>query len=408
MGKISQRLWSPWRVLLAGLIVTALTISAVLSWHYITGGAMVGCGSGSSCSNVLGSRWSALAGVFPVSGMALGVYSAMLVVVFFIGTDTENSVRRLAWSAILVLSGSVVGSAVWFTVIQKRFIGEFCPYCTTAHVTGIFISTLVIWRVFHEFESISGKIKSKVIVRNLQKRILGNLQIVTFVFSGLVLAVIMAVVQVNFMPLSVNQDGVLYENYTIIDYQDAPVIGSPDAPYTVILLFDYNCPHCQKIHFMLEDAVRHYEGKLAFLLCPIPLNRECNQYVLDDVEAFRNSCDLAKISLSVWFANKEAFAEFDNWMFSFESGNTWLPRNTEAARAKAIELFGYDVFYNTLASPQVEQYLQKSIRIYGQTIQGGRGGIPKMIYGSRWITPEPYNAEELVSMIQKNLFVPLP
>lgn len=407
MGSIPQRLWSPWRILLAGLIIVALAMSAVLSWHYITGGAMAGCGSGSSCSRVLGSRWSALAGIFPVSGMALGVYSAMLAVVFFVGANTENSVRRLAWYAILLLSGSAVGSAIWFTIIQKRFIGEFCPYCTTAHVTGIFIAVLVIWRVFNEFESSSGKITGKTVVRNSRKRLLSMLQVAVPVFSGLVLAGLMAFVQVRFMPLSANHNGTLQNSQTVIDYHDAPIIGSPDAPHVVVLLFDYQCPHCQTIHFMLADAVRRSEGKLAFLLCPVPLSKECNPYVLDDVEAFRNSCNLAKIGLSVWFANNEAFAEFDDWMFSFESGNRWLPRSVEAARAKAIELVGHYLFDSAWENPQVEQYIQKSVFIYGQTIQGGRSGIPKMIYNSRWITPEPYNAEELILILQKSLSIPL-
>ena len=348
---------------------------------------MAGCGGGSPCSNVLGSRWSALAGVFPVSGLAMGVYFAMLLVVFFIGADTENSVRRLAWGAILILSGAVAGSAVWFMVIQKWFIGEFCPYCTTAHITGFFITMLVIWRVLHEFENIFRPLK-----------------VAAFVFSGLALAGILAAVQIGLMPLAVSQEGKLQESYAIIDYHDAPMVGSPDAPYIVTLLFDYQCSHCQKIHFMLEDAVRLYEGKLAFLLCPAPLSRSCNPYVFRDSD----SCDLAKIGLAIWFTNRQAFAEFENWMFSFETGGRWLPRSLESARTKAVELIGRDEFDKALTDSRIEQHLQKSIRIYGQTIQGGMSGIPKMIYGSQWIIPEPYNAEELVLILQKSLFVNAP
>ena len=403
MGKISQRLWPLWRILLAGLILTALVISAILSWHYITGKAMAGCGGGSPCSNVLGSRWSALAGVFPVSGLALGMYFAMLIVVFFIGADTEISVRRLAWSAILVFSGAVAGSAIWFTAVQKWIIGEHCPYCMTAHIAGLFVTVLVIWRVFNEFENLPGESNTML----SRRRLIRPLQVLVFVFSGLALAGILAAVQISIMPSAVNQEGSLWDSQASIDYHDAPMIGSPDAPYIVTVLFDYQCSHCQKIHFMLEDAVRLYDGKLAFLLCPAPLSSTCNPYILYDVEASRNSCDLAKIGLTVWYANRRAFAEFDNWMYSFETGSRWLPRSLETVRAKAVELIGRDKFDTVWSSPQVEQYLQKSIRIYGQTIQGGRSGIPKMIYGSRWIIPEPYNAEELISILQKSLSVPL-
>ena len=397
MNKTSQRLWPLWRILLVALILVALAVSAILSWHYITGKAMAGCGGGSPCSQVLGSRWSALAGIFPVSGLALAMYFAMLVVVFFIGANTEVSVRRLAWYAIIMLSGAVAGSAVWFTAIQKWFIGAHCPYCTTAHTIGIFITVLVIWRAFNEYD------KSKL---HSPKRLVSKLQIVALIFSGFVLAGLLAATQTIFMPLTVNQEGSLRESQTVIDYHDAPIVGSPDAPYIVTLLFDYQCTHCQKIHFMLGDVVRRYEGKLAFILCPVPLNSACNRYVLNNVETFSNSCDLSRIGLAVWFANQEAFAEFDNWMFSFETGNRWLPRSVEAAMAKAVELVGQDVFDTALTDPRIEQHIQKSVRIYGQTIQGGSSGIPKMIYGSHWIIPEPYNAEELILILQKSLSLP--
>ena len=404
MNKISHRLWSFWRILLVALILVALAISTILSWHYITGGAMAGCGGGSPCSNVLGSSWSTLAGIFPVSGLALGMYFAMLVAVFFIGADTEISVRRMAWSAILVLSGAVAGSAIWFMVIQKRFIGEFCPYCMTAHITGLFITVLVIWRSFNEFESLSHESN---ITLHSRKRLIRPFQTIILIFSGLTLAGILAAIQVSFMSFAVNQGGRLPESHAIIDYQDAPMIGSPDAPYVVTVLFDYQCPHCQKIHFMLENAVRLYEGKLAFLLCPTPLSSTCNPYILHDVEAFRNSCDLARIGLTIWFANRGAFAEFENWMFSFDTGDRWIPRSLEMARTKAVELIGQNEFDTVWADPRIEQYLQKSISIYGNTIQGGISGIPKMIYSSHWVIPEPYNVEELVLILQESLAVPL-
>lgn len=407
MSNTSRPSWPLWRISLTGLIIIALTVSAILSWHYLTGGAMAGCGSGSACSSVLGSRWSALAGIFPVSGLALCLYSAMLAAVFHLGARTEASVRRMAWATLLLLSGAALGSAVWFTIIQRNFIGAFCPYCTTAHTTGIVIAILSLWQSFHQTSIHNIFDKKKKNISGENKPLLSRRQITAAMGTGLALAGAMAFFQTKLMPSAVYQDGMMRESYTIIDYKESPIIGSPDAPNIITVLFDYNCPHCQQIHFMLSEAVRRTGGQLAFVLCPVPLNRECNPYVLDDVEAFRNSCDLTKTGLAVWFADRDAFGKFDDWMFSFDSSNRWTPRGTDEARAKAIELIGEEAFINAMMDTQVEQYLQKSISIYGQTIQEGRGGIPKMIYGSRWITPEPYNTDELISIIQKNLLVSL-
>ena len=352
---------------------------------------MAGCGGGSPCEQVLTSQWSVIAGIFPVSGLAVGVYLALLLAGLFIGTDTEVPVRRLAWKVMLVLAGAVAGSAIWFTIVQKWIIGEFCPYCMTAHITGLLLSALVIWQAIR--------------VQGSNMRPLPGMGMV---LAGMALAGILAAWQVGFTPTAQYFDNGSQDTPAVIDYNTAPMVGSPDASYIVTLLFDYQCSHCQKIHFMLGEAVRRYNGKLAFALCPAPLNAECNPYVPTNVDAFKNSCELTRISLAVWVARREVFPEFEHWMFTYESGDSWLPRSPEKAREKAVELVGQATFDTAWSDPRIGNYLQTCTRIYGQTIQGGKGGIPKMIFGSHWVIPEPYNADDLIKVLQKSLGVPIP
>ena len=150
-----QGSWPWWRWVLTGLNMLALVLSIVLSWHYLEGGSMVGCNGGSPCDQVLNSQWSMIAGVLPISGLAVGAYLALFIASLFIGPASEESIRRLAWSAMLILAGSVAGSAVWFTFLQKWVIGKFCLYCMTTHITGLLLSALVIWRAIKEFDSYS-------------------------------------------------------------------------------------------------------------------------------------------------------------------------------------------------------------------------------------------------------------
>ncbi len=318
--------WPTWRWILTGLNTFALVLSIILSWHFLAGGPMAGCGGGSPCDQVLNSRWSVLAGIIPISGLAVGVYLALLVAGLFIGPATDPQVRRLAWRLMLILAGSVAGSAIWFTILQKWFIGAFCPYCMTTHITGILLAVLVIWRA----------IRASHIIRPLPA--------MGLVLIGLVIAGSLAAFQIGFTPSAVYNDGMSQKKMPAIDYHSVPMVGSPDAPYIVTLLFDYQCSHCQKLHFMLEEAISRYGGKLAFVLCPAPLNTRCNPYVPADPDAFKNSCELARIGLAVWVARREAFSDFESWMFTFESGDSWRPRNLEKARAKAVELVGQAKF----------------------------------------------------------------
>ena len=397
-----SRTW--WHRGITVLCILALVLSAILSWHFLTGRSMAGCSGGSACDNVLSSRWSMLADILPVSGLAMGVYLAMLFASLFISRKTELPIRRLAWKVLLVLTGSVAGSAVWFTIIQKWIIGEFCLYCMAAHITGLIITALVFWRAVKEPESDS----TGYVSMPTKASIIRPWHATGLVMIGLVIAGTLALSQVVLAPSVVYLDGKSQEKMSAVNYHDVPIVGSPDAPIVMTLLFDYECSHCQKIHFMLNEAVKRYNGKLAFALCPTPLNTRCNPYIPRDVDTFKNSCELAKIGLSVWIANREAFPVFENWMFTYETGDRWHPRSPDAARAKAIELVGESGFTAAWSDPWIESYLQNCVQIFGQTLQGGKGGIPKLIYGSHWVIPEPNNADDLIRILQESLALPQP
>jgi uncharacterized membrane protein/protein-disulfide isomerase len=400
-----RRSWPWWRWGLTGLSVVGLALSAYLGWHYLVGGLVIGCGGGSPCDQVLNSRWSSVGGVLPVSGLAAGAYLAMLLASLFIGPATEALVRRLAWRAMLVLVGAVAGSAVWFIIVQKWIIGSFCPYCMATHITGLLLAALVIWRAPKQFYDNSTTPVQDVSPAN-PRRVIGRLPAIGLALAGLVLAGILAVCQVQFVPPTAYRGGESQNKLSTIDPHGAPLVGSPDAPYVVMLLFDYKCSHCQQMHFMLDEAIRRYGGKLAFVLCPTPLNTQCNPYISRDVDEFKDSCELAKVALTVWVAQREALPAFDLWMFSLESGDRWQPRSLDAARAKAVELVGQAKFDAALTDPWIDRYLQTSIRIYANTIQGGNNAVPKLVFGSRWVIPQPNDASDLVLILQNGLGVP--
>ena len=107
-------------------------------------------------------------------------------------------------------------------------------------------------------------------------------------------------------------------------------------------------------------------------------------------------------------ADREVFPVFENWMFSFESGDRWYPRSLDDARAKAIELVGQAEFDAARDDPWVDHYMATCVRIYGQTIQSKIGGVPRLVFGSRWAIPEVYSADDLVMILQDSLAVPMP
>jgi uncharacterized membrane protein len=363
-----------------------------MSWHYLSGSQMPGCSGESPCEQVLSSRWSTIGGIVPISGLAIGVYLAMLMACLFIGSSTEPEIKNLAWSAMLILAGAIATSAVWFTIVQKWLIGEFCPYCMSTHITGLLLSAIVVWQ--------SG--------RQVKVGLFKLARVISRILTGVLIAVILIVSQIVLTPWAAFSSGKLKNDLTVFNYSDVPVLGSPNAPYVVALLFDYQCSHCQKLHFALNEMIGRYHGKLAFVLCPTPLNSGCNPYIPKDANAFKNSCELAKIALAVWLVKREAYPIFENWMFSFESGSDWHPRSIENASSKAIELVGRENYNAALSKPWIEQYLKTCISLFGHTLESGKGGVPKLIYGSRWIIPETTKIDELIDILQVNLSIPKP
>jgi uncharacterized membrane protein len=387
-----------WRWAVTGLILAGLALSSYLSWHSLVGGSVLGCDGGSPCDQVLGSRWSSVGGVIPVSGLAAGVYLAMLVASLSVGPATAVPVRRLAWRAMLILVGTAAGSAVWFIGVQKWIVGAFCAYCMATHLIGLTLAALVIWRAPRQVDEGSAA---------RPQRIIGARPAIGLATCGLVLAGIVAAIQVAIKPQTSLHGGAARENLPTIEPHAAPLIGSPEARYLVTLLLDYKCPHCQQLHFLLDEVVRRYGGQLAVAVCPAPLGKQCNPYVEREVEAFNDSCELARIALAVWVAKREEFPNFERWMFTMESGDFWRPRSIEAARSKAVELVGRAAFDAARADPWIDQYLQTSVRIYGDTIANGRG-VPKLVFRSHWVIPAPGDADDLVSILQDSLGVPKP
>ncbi len=384
------RPWWNWAT--TSVSALALALSTYLGWHSLRGGHVIGCDGGRPCDQVLSSRWSTIGGVLPVSGLAAGVYLAMLIASLSVGPSGVLAVRQLAWRAMLLLAGAIAGSAVWFIIVQLWLVKAFCPYCMATHLAGLTLSALVFWQAPKRFASTLANAGPPI-------RRLGAM--------GAAMAGLLAVIQTNITPPATYLGGESRSNVANAGAPAMPITGPADARYVVRLLFDYECPHCQRLHFMLAEAVRRYHGQLAFALFPTPLNSRCNSYVLQDVEQFKDSCELARVALAVWLANREAFSEFDQWMFLLESGDSWHPRGPDAAKAKAIELVGAEKFDAALVDPRIDQCLQAAVRLYGSTIQGS-SAVPKLIFGSRWVVPEPPDADQLVSILQEALMLPKP
>lgn len=363
-----QNLWKWVTVLLS---IVALSLSILMVRQSLTATHIIGCSAGSACDNVLNSPWSKIFGFFPVAGLAAGLYLCLIICVFCLENEDFKPLSKLF---LLIIAGSVVGSAIWFTLIQIFILHTFCPYCMTTHLLGLIISIMIVAKL------------------GQPKKLL----------MGLALAGLLAGFQLFTTPKYNYEDGKLNSELVLFYKDELPLIGNPNAEKIITLMFDYQCSHCQKIHKVLPEILSQYPDKYAFSLCPVPLSTACNPYLpLTDKDLFKGSCDLAKLSMAIWYQSPEDFYVFDQWLFEADKKLGWYPRKVDEARAKAIELIGNERLQEVLMSDGIDDFFSKSFDLFGRTNSNGRAAIPRMVYGDTWLVPEVSDAESLAELILK-------
>ncbi|MBP5611730.1 MAG: thioredoxin domain-containing protein [Bacteroidales bacterium] len=374
-----MRIWSGAMALLSAI---ALFIAVYLTVHALGGTETVGCAAGSACDRVLGSRWSMLFGLLPVSVLASSVYAVALCCALLMLGKPDPETDRLVPQLLYVLSGAIAGSAVWFTVLQVAVLKAFCPYCMAAHAAGLLLSVLI-WA----FCRPEGTRRRRMLL----------------IAAGLAAAVLLAAVQWVTTPRTVYARGYTEAPLPGPDGADTPYLGNPEAPHTCYLLFDYQCSHCQRMHGLVRELTAEYGDSLCVRLCPTPLSPACNPYVSHGgKDLFEGSCDLARMAEALWLTDTAAFYAFDAYLFGTDrEGDAWKPRPVEAARNRAVRLVGEKPLDAALRSERLTRVFAVYTELFGRTSMTGQSGIPRLIYGAGWIIPEAEDTAALKSLLDE-------
>ena len=368
------------RKTMVALTAIVLLLSTILCIHSISGHGLIGCTQGTNCNIVLGSRWSFLFGIIPVSALAAGAYLTLLSCILLIDSKwTGTQEQQFLFHAILVISGAIIGCAIWFIWLQSHMIRAFCPYCMTAHILGIVISVLsVIWCIGQ---------KTRRIVLNI--------------LIGILIATALAVVQFTTTPRSLAERGFINEPLRYPDPKEMPIIGNPDAKHKVTMLFDWQCAHCRRTHIMLPDAVSLLGDSIAIVCTPVSMSRECNPHISPGIDRFAGSCTFMRIGLAIWRTNPDAYWEYENQFFGTDLVQSWNPPTVEQATAMAEHLIGNERLEKSMQSRWMENYIWTVNELFGRTSRGTTSAIPRLIYNGKIMIPEADNPSALASLIRE-------
>ena len=361
------------KVLLLPLCAACLVLSLWMLLHSWAGAPMAGCGTLSGCDSVMSSPWAYVLGGVPVSLPAAALYVLLLICLLFLGSDT--SLDRFLWGVALpLLSGCIVGAALWFCWLQLGVLHRFCPYCTALHLLGCVAAVLILRRSFR-----TGKRAVPIFV------------------AGLFAAAIFAFVQARTVPETVYDSGSTGEALPVFTDADVPALGAEGAPVELTLLFDFQCVHCRRLHRVLPDLLAKAGDRLRIRLCPVPLSSACNPYIpASGTDRFAGSCTLTRLALAVWYAAPQSWSAFWDALLGEDAPAP------EQAEMQARSLLG-DAYEAALTDPRIDAYLKRVYELFGRTSTLEKSGVPRLIFGGRWLVPEVDEAEPLLALIRSEL-----
>jgi uncharacterized membrane protein len=417
----------------------ALIVAFYLAWLSFSGASAVGCGPESGCQEVLHSRWAYWFGI-PVSVFGLLTYLVLFLGTFRLDKSVPASQQRQVWKLLIPASFMVVGAALWFVAVQWFLVKKFCPYCMTAHASALIAAGLLLWKapIAREPSKPWQREKHIYVPPPLRTKLVGAaMAVLAVLVAGQTLhqpktylekantsapqfatnpvvssanpstnqtakpdnvlasqapAASTSVAQPESAPSSPPQPlptppppspgparvMELFGGQVQLNLSEVPVMGNVDAPNVMLALHDYSCHYCRSMHGPLKAIQQAFSNQLAIISLPMPLDSACNPMVRRTPRAHTNSCEYAKLGLTVWRANRAALASFEDYLFGPEK-----PPPLAQARERAKSLVGADAFERAAHDPWVAGQLQKDVTIYKlNTEQNKNGAMPQFFVGT--------------------------
>jgi uncharacterized membrane protein len=370
------------------LLAAALVVSIYLGWVSFGGNAVVGCGPESNCDKVLGSRWSKWFGI-PVSVPAFFLYTWMLAALLRLTPKASPQQQRQSWSVLVPAAWAVTGAVAWFVALQLFVIKAMCPFCMAAHACGLTAALILLYRApVHDPPEKPWQREKDVYVVPKYARISALL--------GLAAVAVLIAGQTFYRPAEVRVTSIgggklqqtaaarifeIDQGRFKFNMNEGPLIGAPSATHAIVSLFDYTCHFCRDIHHELKATQHRFSNQLAIVSLPMPFDSTCNHTIIKTQPAHANACEYARLGLAVWFANRRAHEQFDDWLFEPEH-----PPELAIARQRATELVGGEQLQAALTNKLVSDYLQLGINIFATNYhRRGQGSLPQVLVGTNVI-----------------------
>jgi len=270
------------------------------------------CGEEGGCGEVLASQWSTIAGI-PVSAPAVPMYAVLALLALLALRDRFDDARLSSLAALCGSAGLAFGG--WLLYRMLADVGAVCNYCLV--MDGLNLGVLAVGLALHPdgpaaaFRGIGGTLGQ--LFRPAPEAAL----IPAVIVGALVLHAAMpapdgpteeeiaAAVAEALAPQPAAEAtpaastptpaaGVAEETGETkrvvlqpvtadIPLAGIPIKGNPDAPVTIVLFEDFQCPFCRKLAANLQALMASRPDAVKIAWYNFPMHSDCNDHVAKDM-----------------------------------------------------------------------------------------------------------------------------
>lgn len=388
-----------WAIVVLAGVAAALSLRLTILKLIGEINSLSGCGAGSGCENVLGSKWSMVMAVIPVSVFSCLLYLAVLASLWMGGV-------KVRWFRMLA-GWLFLGAAVWFTAVQLFVLDTICPHCMTIHSIGVLLGLLILWTEI-KVEGALGRAVSSLTLAIVMVLGLAAIQYYgpepeTHRFDELTMDGPTAqrdkgngTESSDAHSAGAGRVVTFFEGRKSYRLDELPHIGHKDGKNVIVKYFDYTCAACRDVHGDLEKITAKYPGQLTVIVLPIPLNRSCNPHLPAGVKDHANACEFAKLALRVWRADSTKFVEFHTWLFEYHT------QPYEAAEAMAYSLVGAEKM-DAVDPAWVDAVLKENVSDYKQFVRSSPVMPKVLLKGSKIMQGVAKDTETFELILKQNL-----
>ena len=319
----------PFRNRAIPLIGIALAVAGIILSFILTRGFFqhtvlaeaTGCAINSyvDCDKISASSFAAI-GPVPVSTFALGLHGAVLVALVAAHFSPARIREGLAGGTAILALGATAASVV-LAVISIFIIQALCLYCTALQVVNLALAGTLV------FGLAGGAARLKQTMGAIAGTALGIGALAVGVGAGATFIATYSLVNAADQQLLERQiaqaraaqriaDRYLSVERFQFNIADSPQLGDPDAPITLVVYADYNCPHCYAFDPKITQIARAADDvRLVYKF--FPLDGTCNPYIPQSQRS--TSCAAAAAAYAAhqegrfWEYTETLFANFQQY-----------------------------------------------------------------------------------------------